>query len=85
MSKDELARLEAELEDDNTPDTTIAPEKRAAIHAFLRMQLLEQFHTLKTSAKLNRSVGDSQAAEIQYNEAKKVLKMIAALDEESKA
>jgi hypothetical protein len=80
----DLEKLESELEDDNTPDTKISPEKQAAIYKFLRDQLLERFHTLKTSAKINRKVGDHQMAEAQFNDAKRVLQMISTLDEETK-
>lgn len=79
----DLERLEAELEEDSGPDTSISDEKRAAIHLYLRTQLLEQFHVTKTSAKLNRKVGDHKTAEAQFGEAKRILQMIAALDEEA--
>lgn len=80
----DLEKLEAELEEDNTPNTAISSEKQAAIYKFLREQLLERFHTLKTSAKINRKVGDHQMAEAQFNDAKRVLQMISTLDEEAK-
>lgn len=80
----DLEKLESELDEDSTPDTSISPEKQSAIYLYLRTQLLEQFHVAKTSAKLNRKVGDHKTAEAQFSDAKRILQMISALDEESR-
>jgi hypothetical protein len=79
----DLEKLELELEEDKSPDTSISTDKQKAIYAYIRMQLLEQFHVAKTSAKISRKVGDHKSAEGQFVEAKRLLQMISALDEEA--
>lgn len=76
----ELSELAAELEEAGSTNLEAPPEMKAYIRAKTRERLLLEFHELKLAAQLNRKVGDEQRAASMFEDAKKLLKMIEALD-----
>jgi hypothetical protein len=76
----ELNQLAAELEEAGSTNLEAPPEMKAYIRAKTRERLLLEFHELKLAAQLNRKVGDEQRAASMFEDAKKLLKMIEALD-----
>ena len=77
----ELSQLAAELDEAATGTSLEAPpEMKEYIRRKAREKLLLEFHELKLAAQLNRKVGDDQRATSFYDDAKRVLKMIEALD-----
>ena len=83
MANAELEALEQELDQDETVDTKISSEDQKKLYVILRNSLLVEFHKNKVNGRVSRKVGDHQTAEHCFTEAKKVLKMISALDEEA--
>lgn len=76
----ELNQLAAELEEAGSTNLEAPPEMKEYIRAKTRERLLLEFHELKLAAQLNRKVGDEQRAAAMFEDAKKLLKMIEALD-----
>ncbi len=76
----ELSQLAAELEEAACTNLEAPPAMVEFIRSKTREKLLLEFHEVKLAAQLNRKVGDEQRAASLFEDAKKILKMIEALD-----
>jgi hypothetical protein len=74
--------LDAGIEVPAEVDTKLPPATMEAIYTTVRQALVERYQAMKLQARLNQKVGNDGLAAPLEEEAKKALRMIAALDRE---
>jgi 23S rRNA maturation mini-RNase III len=81
MSSPSVEFLAKEIDAPNV-DTEIPPEAMAFVYEATRNRLVREFHEVMLVARLHEKTGDAEAGTRMKEQAKTIVKMIAALDEE---